>query len=289
MSFRKPGDKYVRVGNINTRYWVAGEGEVPLVCIHGLGRFVEDWLPNMQSLSEKHRVYALDLAGHGRSDKPPADYTPEFVTGFLEQFLESQNIENLYLMGNSLGGSIALEFAARFPGRVKKLVLVATAGFGREVSVVLRLPTLPVLGELMVRSNSPQKQKKTLEELAYNSSAMDARLVENLIETACQVASLPGSKKSLLRVLRTYINIRGVRSRVLSSFMGRVTGLSIPAIIVWGKNDRILPISQAYTSQKKLPGSTLYVMEQCGHMPQLEHPEEFNRLVLGFLENQEPC
>src|SRR5512142_372897 len=108
-------DCYVRVGSVNTRYRVAGASGSPVLLIHGIGSYVENWDSNLLPLAEQHRVYALDLVGFGRSDKPAAPYTIDYFADFVRDFLRTQGLERAHIVGSSMGGIIAMNLAIRHP------------------------------------------------------------------------------------------------------------------------------------------------------------------------------
>jgi pimeloyl-ACP methyl ester carboxylesterase len=97
-------DRYVKVGNINTRFWIAGTEGTPVLLIHRAGGCIENWQPNINALGQKHRVYALDLAGSGISDKPTVQYSVPFLAQFVFDFFTIQNVQKVYIIGNSMGG-----------------------------------------------------------------------------------------------------------------------------------------------------------------------------------------
>ena len=275
---RKPKDHYIKVGNINTRYWVLGDQGVPVILIHGLGASAEIWQKNVEALAEQYRVYVPDLVGFGRSDKPSVDYSPSYFTGFINDFMNALNIKRTCLVGNSLGGGIALQYALQFPHKVEKLVLVDSAGLGKEVTFPLRLMSLPVIGELMTR---PSRKGVYL----YFKPAVGdpVLLTEDFIDLYYELHSLPGAQKSMLRVLRSISNIRGGRTKILRTVMARLHTITVPTLIVWGKQDKVLPVRHAYVANEKILNSKVHILDPCGHMPQFERPEEFNRIVLEFL------
>src|SRR4030042_1874487 len=151
MSTQLPQDRYVKVGNINTRYWQAGDKGSVVVLVHGLGGFIENWIYNIGPLAESHLVYALDLLGFGRTDRLPVVNDLFILEKFISDFMDIQNISKATLVGNSLGGGLALAFALEYPDKVDKLVLVDNAGMGKDVISDFRLCSLPVLGEILIR------------------------------------------------------------------------------------------------------------------------------------------
>ena len=275
---RKPKDHYIKVGNINTRYWALGDQGSPVILIHGLGASAEIWQKNVEALAEQYRVYVPDLVGFGRSDKPDIEYTPFSAARFVYDFMNALNIESASLVGNSLGGGIAVQCALQFPHKVEKLVLVDSAGFGRKVIFPLRLISLPFIGELLTR---PSRERVYLYfKLAIYDPAL---LTEDFIDLYYELHSLPGAQKSMLRVLRSISNIRGGRTKILRTVMVRLNVITAPVLIVWGKQDKVLPVRHAYVANEKILNSKVHILDPCGHMPQFERPEEFNRIVLEFL------
>ena len=128
-----PEDRYIKIGGINTRYWMAGDTGPNVILIHGVGRFLEEWLPSFDALAANCRVYALDLPGHGHTDKPlSASYRLADLARFVNDFMGALDIPPAHVVGHSLGGGIALQLTLQFPEVVNRLVLVCSAGLGKE-------------------------------------------------------------------------------------------------------------------------------------------------------------
>ena len=139
-----PADRYVDVGTVKTRYWDEGQGS-PLVLVHGFGDSVSTWSRVIGPLAEHHRVVALDVLGAGRTDKPKEAMPFSRLARFVHDFMDALEIERANVLGQSMGGAIVLDLAIQWPEKVDKLVLVDSAGLGREMSIDLRVCTLPVL------------------------------------------------------------------------------------------------------------------------------------------------
>lgn len=118
MSFKLPQDRYIKVGNINTRYWQAGDKGSNVVLVHGLGGFCENWMYNIEPLAKQHRVYAFDLVGFGRSDKTPLVKDIYQFVQFISDFMDAKKIDKASLIGNSFGGGLILQFAVQFPQKI---------------------------------------------------------------------------------------------------------------------------------------------------------------------------
>jgi pimeloyl-ACP methyl ester carboxylesterase len=146
---------YISVGGIKTRYWQAGSQGSPVIPLHGIGCSVLDWQANMTALAERHRVFAIDMLGFGRTDKPSGEtYTVPRLARFVLDFLSALAIPRAHVAGFSLGGRIALECALMATDRVASLLLAAPAGIERRgVLIHFRLASIPSVGEMLMRPN----------------------------------------------------------------------------------------------------------------------------------------
>jgi pimeloyl-ACP methyl ester carboxylesterase len=273
-----PQDCYIKVRNLKIRYWALGNKGTPVILIHGLGASADIWMYNVEALAKQHQVYALDLVGFGRSDKAESSFSPLDYTPFLDDFINALNIDGVSLVGQSLGGGIALHYAIQFPKRVNKLVLVDNAGLGKEVTWTLRLMSLPLLGELF--SYPSRRGIEIFFKLAVRNRAL---VTKDFVELYYDIFSQPGSQQWFLRILRQIVNIRGAREEILGPIMNNLQKITQPALIIWGVKDRVLPLKHAYYAKEKLRNAKLKIMEGCGHIPFFERSEEFNREVLMFL------
>ncbi len=276
-------DQYIKVGQINTRFWVVGDAEPIVVLIHGIGGSVEAWRLNIEALAEHYRVYALDLVGSGQTDKPSVSYSFPYLAQFVNDFLETQNINRACLIGHSLGGGVTLQFAIQFPDKVEKLVLVNSAGLGKDVHLMFRLPTLPLIGEWLSRP-SRKGTAQLLKECVYDPTFV----TDELVEFSYQRAAQPGAQQSFLSTVRTLSSLRGLRDDVLCSIVDNLNLVTAPTLIIWGQQDRILPVAHAHVAEEKIANARLHILDRCGHCPPEECPETFNALVLEFLASQEP-
>lgn len=278
MSTQTPRDQYVKVGEIKTRFWALGDEGKTVIMIHGISGSVENWSLNINALAQHHRVYAIDLAGFGHSDQPPVPFTFSYGAQFVNDFMEVQHIDRASLIGNSMGGGVTLQFAIQFLDKVEKLVLANSAGLGRELAFILRLVTLPLIGELLTRP-SRKGTAWTLKQCVYDP----ALITEELVESSYQLATLPKAQKYFLSTLREDNNLRGQHADNVLSIVDNLATITAPTLIIWGQQDRILPVAHAYAAEERIPNAELHVLNPCGHLPQLERAEEFNTLILEFL------
>ncbi len=275
-----PADQYIEVRNIRTRYWTAGQGRSSVVLIHGLGGHVEDWTDNISVLAEKRRVFALDMVGFGRTDKPPACYTTIYLMEFVHDFMAALGIRKATLIGESLGGAVALRFASEFPDQVEKLILADAVGFGRELGFSLRVSCLPLLGELATQPGR-LRSAFALQQDFENPVLAD----DDHIQLDFEISRLPGAQSALLTTLRAFANFWGVRPDLYLPVLDRLADIKAPTLIIWGAQDRLLPVAQGRHAAQILPHARLQVFDPCGHIPNMECPEDFNEAVVNFLAN----
>jgi 4,5:9,10-diseco-3-hydroxy-5,9,17-trioxoandrosta-1(10),2-diene-4-oate hydrolase len=250
------------------------------VLIHGLGASAEIWQSNIEALAARHRVYVPDLPGFGRTAEPEqANYSPEGYSRFLMGFMNALGIGRAALVGHSLGGGVALRAVLDHPGLVERLILVSSAGLGREVSLPLRMASLPFFERVFVKPPL-WVFKRFLRRLVYDSAVITpefARLYYDLFFH-------PTTIHAFAEILRAICTLRGARPGILEPIREGLGTIRTPTLVIWGRQDRILPSSQAFDAVARIPGARLRVFEHCGHMPNVEYPEEFNRLVLEFLD-----
>ena len=279
MLVETPQDKYIQVGQINTRYWTSGSKGSIVILLHGIGSSVETWMYNISALAQQHRVYAVDLVGAGRSDKPQVTYSLIYLAQFVKGFMDAHSIECACLVGNSLGGAIALQVALNFPEKVEKLVLGNSLGLGKEITPALRLATLPLVGKLL-------KPTRIGTALALKQCVYEPKLISNeWIELYYQIATLPKVWSALVAIIKTNIDLFGVRPEVYHPIVDSLATITVPTLVLWGRQDRVLPVAHAMVATKGLPRVRLHIFEQCGHWSHVEHSQEFNTFVLEFLAN----
>jgi pimeloyl-ACP methyl ester carboxylesterase len=278
-SVNLPPDLYIQVNGIQTRYWQMGACGSPVILLHGGNGSIEFWLYNIAALAAFHRVYAFDMVGSGRSDYPDGSYSIAYQAEFLAGFMTALGINSATLIGNSMGGAVALKFTSIYPDRMDKLVLVDSMGLGQEISLGIRLITLPAIVNLlrpgrwmipaMLRSNF------------YNHH----RLPPEWIELRYPIFAIPDRNRVILRLGQSNFTLAGVRADVYQPIVASLTQIDRPTLIVWGEQDRIIPVKHAYIAAAGLPHNQLEIFPDCGHHPYLEYPAKFNRLVLDFLNH----
>jgi pimeloyl-ACP methyl ester carboxylesterase len=273
-------NQFINVEGINIRYRVTGSGPAMLL-LHGIGRSLEDWAENVEVFSAGHTVYIMDLAGYGHSDKPDRAYSVDFLRDGVKGFMDAMQIDRAVVVGNSLGGAVAMRLALEHPERVTGLVLVASAGFGPRIASLLSLCTIPVLGEWLTRNDpkSTAGARRVIRACFHDQSFVR----EPYISHAHQLSLMAGRQVSFLRTLRSAGNWRGANDGFLSGIRGRTDDIRVPSLVVWGRQDGIIPSVYAENAAR-IKGAELKIYDPCGHFPQIERAAEFNALVRSFLE-----
>lgn len=272
-------DRFVRVGDVRARYWRAGESGSAVLLLAGIGCSVLEWASNVDALAQRHRVYALDMLGAGLTDKPAEDrYALADLAKFACDFLREMGEPRAHFVGNSLGGRLALECARNHPDRVASMVLVAPAGVGRETHIMMRLPTLPLLGELLTRPSRSGLAR--LWRLAVYDPAL---ITETFVETKVRLAAAPGAHAAFLKTLRGFVSLGGFFPDQVKALQRDMRTMEMPALVIWGKQDKFLPCAHAEILRAQLPAAEVQLFDECGHMPQIEQSQHFNETVLAFL------
>lgn len=272
--------RFIAIDGVKVHYIDEGEGPAVLL-LHGLGTSLVTWHRNIAPLAEGgHRVLALDLPGHGDSDKPRSlSYDPVSAARLLRRFLQLQGVEQVAVVGNSAGGLIGGLLGLTYPEQVSRMVLVAAGGLGRRLCWFLRIASLPGLGDLLYH---PRFQN------AFNLSKhiffQEPPFLGEVLPEMHRVRNLPGSRYAAIRAVRSSVNIFGLRKQ--RHILQRLTELSIPLLTVWGAEDRIIPAAHALEVRRAIPNSIVRIIPQCGHWPHMEKAEEFNDLLLRFFSGR---
>lgn len=245
-------------------YVEAGSGPT-VILLHGLGGSTQVWQLNVAALAEKYHVVVPDQIGFGKSDKPLVNYRIRTYVDFLDQFCKQLKIERPSLVGNSMGGWIAATFAAAFPDRVDKLVLVDAAGYKPPKD----LDTRTFYG---LNPTTREGMKVLVAKVFYNKLFLTDAAIDQSI--AARLAAGDGYTINSI----TESIIRG------EDFLDdAVKTIKRPTLLIWGRQDGLVPLAEGEHFNKDIAGSKLLVVDQCGHMPQIEKPAEFNAAVLKFL------
>jgi pimeloyl-ACP methyl ester carboxylesterase len=254
-----------------------GVGEV-LLLIHGMGGNSASWRAVMPELSRKYRVIAPDLMGHGQSDKPRGDYSLGAFAVWLRDFLDALGISKVTLIGHSLGGGIAMQFAHQHRDYCRRLVLISSGGLGSDVGRLLRMLSLPG-AELVLPLIGSRPVTAVGNALRARSSDHEA---SRFSETWRAQAALSNrdNRRAFLRTLRSVVDHRGQSVCALNRLH---LNAQLPALIISGELDRVIPVAHAHAAHKALPNSRLHVLPGIWHHPQVERPTAVAALIDDFI------
>lgn len=255
-------EKYCSVDGKTIKYLDEGTGDC-IVLIHGLGGHSGRWEKVIPELSKSYRVIAPDLPGFGDSDKPRYgfDYSVPSFSEFLNDFMKGLDIRKASIIGSSMGGYIAAYFASEHPEKTQKLVLVSPAGLSRRAT--------PEAMSYMNAVYFPNEEnaKSALEELFYDKHSVDVEMVEDFVSRMKNDDSKNAYFSSFFNLSRNH------------EFEERLGKIKSPSLIVWGEEDEIIPCEYAEEYVSMIPNSKKEMMTECGHMPFIEKPKEFLKLV----------
>ncbi|PRB81416.1 alpha/beta fold hydrolase [Pseudomonas sp. MYb185] len=271
--------RFVQTEEWKLHYNEAGEGDVVLM-IHGSGAGATGWANfhrNVDPLVDAgYRVILMDCPGWGKSD-PIVTGEPRFdVNGrAIKQLMDALDIDKAHLIGNSMGGGSALAFVKDYPERVGKLILMGSGGVGKT-SIFTPLPMEGIKLLFDVYKNpSPESLRKMLDVFVYDPSALTDELIQLRYDAMMENGHhLDNFLKS---VAQSQFN--------MGDYTDDLPNIPNKTLVVWGRDDRFVPIDWSLKLLNMIPNSTLHVFSQCGHWAQWEHAEEFNRLVIDFIKH----
>jgi pimeloyl-ACP methyl ester carboxylesterase/putative sterol carrier protein len=270
----------VSLGGIEISALVAGdEGADPLVLIHGLGATKASWLPIVAELARRHRVFAIDLPGFGSSSKPRGSYDAPWFADHVFRFLDMVGCEQAFVAGNSLGGRVAMEMAMLEPERVVGIACLCPASaFTRRPALGVVRVLRPELGFAATRLPRDWL-KRNLQRLFADSSRIESEWYDAAIDDFLKYWRGFRGRLAFLAALR---NVYLDEPEGENGFWRRLAQMKPPALYVYGRNDRVVTPRFARRVQRFLPSARVELWEDCGHVPQLEHPDRTTRLMLDF-------
>jgi pimeloyl-ACP methyl ester carboxylesterase len=284
---------FIDVGSMRVHHTCGGRGG-PVVFIHGLGSSgYMEWRYNLATAAGRHHVFAPDLPGYGRTEKPRASYTIPYFTRFVVRYMRDRGLKSAAVVGASLGGRIALELALEKPSLVRKLVLVNALGLGRPranmAQMAYGLVTLPRVGEAVMKFTrraltrvSPRTIRRVASHYAGSRSDMETTMDDAYLDDLRELYSTDAFHNAYLSTVRSLIHPRALFGGQ-HDVTGRLSELKLPVQMIWGAEDPLFPVAQAMRAHAMIEGSRLAVIEGAGHSPQAERPEEFNRVLNTFL------
>jgi pimeloyl-ACP methyl ester carboxylesterase len=267
--------KFIDVGGVRAHVRDQGDPDgIPIVLIHGSMGSLHMWEGWARELAKQARLISVDLPGHGLTGAWPRDeYTIEAYTDFIEVLVDTLNLDRFVLVGHSMGGAVAWNFAATRPDRVSQLILVDAAGYpraGGEAPLPTRLARTPVVGEIGIYFKPERLVRRSLEEV-YADPAM---VTPDRIRRYAELQRFPGNREATLQRSRTQEPLDPTPLK----------RLDVPTLILWGGKDRWVPTADAFRFQGDIKGAQLEIFEALGHNPMEEDPKATAAAVAAFIK-----
>lgn len=272
---------YVDLHGERVAYRDAGSGEA-LLLIHGMAGSSATWRSIIPALSKKYRVVAPDLMGHGESAKPRGDYSLGAFAALLRDLLDELGITRATVVGQSLGGGVAMQFTYQHRDYCQRLVLISSGGLGPDVNWLLRLLSVPGV-ELVLPAVAPQPVLNAGNKLGswLQSVGVQAPRAGEMWNAYSSLSDRK-TRQAFLRTLRSVVDHRG---QAVSALGKMHISAGLPTLLIWGDRDRIIPVSHAYAAHDALSGSRLAVLAGVGHFPHVESPAAVVDILEDFMES----
>jgi pimeloyl-ACP methyl ester carboxylesterase len=274
----------IRLHGNDVVYRREGDGPV-LLLVHGITSGSATWERAIRRLARDHTVIAPDLLGHGESAKPRGDYSLGAFASGVRDLLVGLDVERATVVGHSLGGGIAMQFAYQFPERCERLVLVSSGGLGHDVHPILRAATLPG-SELVLPLLAHSRLLETVSLVPRALGKLGFRAGPDMTEIARGYQSLSNAeaRNAFIHTVRAVIDPTGQRINASDRLY---LASKMPSLIVWGERDRVIPVEHGRTAHDGMPGSRFELFEGSGHFPHLNRPLDFARLLGQFMDETE--
>jgi pimeloyl-ACP methyl ester carboxylesterase len=270
---------YLDLHGERVAYQDVGTGEA-LLLIHGMAGSSATWRAVIPALSKKYRVVAPDLLGHGESSKPRGDYSLGAFAASLRDLLDELGISRATVVGQSLGGGVAMQFTYQHRDYCQRLVLISSGGLGPDLSWILRILSAPGT-ELVLPLVAPQPVLNVGNKLgSWLTSAGIRSPGASEMWNAYSSLSDRQARQAFLRTLRSVVDYRGQAV----SALGKIhLSHGLPTLLIWGAEDRIIPVAHGYAAHAAVPGSRLEVLAGVGHFPHVESPTAVVDIIDHFI------
>lgn len=272
--------RYLELHGDRCAYRDEGGGEETLLLLHGMAGSSETWRAVIPHLARRYRVIAPDLLGHGRSAKPRGDYSLGAFAAWLRDLLDELGISSVTVVGQSLGGGVAMQFAYQHPDYCRRLVLISSGGLGQDVGWTLRLLSAPG-SELFLPLVAPPPAVRVGDRVRSWFSARNIQSPRGA-EMWSAYASLSDAhtRHAFLRTLRSVVDYRG---QAVSALNKLHLTTELPLMVIWGNQDRIIPVDHGFALDQHRPGCRLEILDGVGHFPHVEKPDAVVDLLDDFM------
>ena len=278
--------KEITIHGRTLAYRGGGTGPV-VVLIHGMAGSSQTWDAVIPHLMEHATVVAPDMLGHGGSAKPRGDYSLGALASGIRDLLVALGHDRATILGQSLGGGVAMQFAYQFPERCERLVLVSSGGLGPEVSALLRLLSAPGAEYVLALGTMPGLRRASLglagflEKVGLKPAPAAAEVLRSY-----HALGDPETRTAFMCTLRSVVDLGGQRASASDRLY---LAAEVPTLIVWGDNDPFIPVTHAHSAHEAMPGSRLEIFEGSGHFPHRDDPDRFAHLLRDFINETEPA
>lgn len=256
-----------------------GHGPV-LLLIHGMAGSSETWRGVLPALAKNHRVIAPDLPGHGQSAKPRGDYSLGAFAASLRDLLRALDVEKATVVGQSLGGGVAMQFTYQHPEYCERLILIGSGGLGPDVNWTLRLLSAPG-AELVLPIIAPKPVLDAGNKIRswLSSAGVHSPRADEAWRSYSSLADRE-TRQAFLRTLRSVVDYRG---QAVSAMNRLYLNSAMPTLLIWGDSDKIIPVAHGHAAHEAIPGSRLEVLPGIGHYPHAEAPGAVVEIIDDFL------
>jgi pimeloyl-ACP methyl ester carboxylesterase len=267
------------VGGVALYHESHGTGS-PILFLHGLGTSTHSWRHLIQPLSKQHKLILVDLKGFGKSPKPrDNDYSIQDQAELIYQFILRNNLSQLTIVGHSLGGGVALLTAIKLseqePGRLASLILISSASYHQDLPLFIEILRRPFLGPLAFSLLTNKKKVRMILERAYYD---DKKISKDQVQAYTTPLNSSGGENALIETAK----------KIIPSNIDEITAayknIRFPTLILWGRQDKIVPAKVGEKLHQALPNSQLVIIDRCGHIPHEEKPEEAINIISNFLQ-----
>lgn len=261
-------DTTTKLSGHTVRYLDSGSDKQPVILLHGLGGCSDKWTSVIDKLSVLYRVVAPDIIGYGQSDKPVVNYTPGYMVSFVKKFIIATDLKMPHIVGASLGGQVAIQFAAKYARYMSKLVLVSPAGMMGQ--------STPALDQYIMAALYPRESSISHAlQLMGGGKEPPSKALVHLFMTNMK---RPNAKMAFMSSLLCFKNSNTVHTHLKN--------VVAPTLLVWGDDDSIIPISYASKFTSTLQNCTFTAIPDCGHTPYVQYPELFSKILSDFFDTQ---
>lgn len=268
------------VNDIKINYEESGQGD-PVLFIHGFGETLYTWSKLVPELSKSHHVFALDLMGFGQSDKPADSslYTIEYQAKLVVQFVKQKNLSNVTLVGHSYGGGVTMLSAVMLmqqEGMLGKIIMIGGIAYKMPIPHFIKLLVIPVLSKLaLALMPKPRLIMRMLRVAYYKHEKIEQAFVNAYARPLYDYRA----RSALVYTARLVIPDN------LDDYTSQYANITVPALMIWGDRDEVVPITIGERLSQDIPGARLEVLHDCGHVPQEEEPEKTLALIGQFLQD----